>query len=291
MAVDVGGIGVWRASFYWPGDAGQHAEIAAELEDLGYDAIWIGASAGDLALPETLLDATSRIAVATGIVNVWTEPLDQVVASYARVSGAHPDRLLLGIGAGHAANVEPTGQRYERPYRKVVDYLDGLDAAKTPVPRENRALAALGPRVLALAAERTAGAHPYLVPPEHTRRAREILGSGPLLAVEQKVVLETDPERARTIARATVNRYMTLPNYTNNLLRLGFTPDDFGGGGSDRLVDALVAWGDLDAVLSRVREHQDAGADHVCIHVLTEDPTTVPRPQWRALATALDLVS
>lgn len=286
MAVDMGHVGVWTFSGLWPEDEADLAAAATELEDLGYGALWLGASAGKLELPAKLLATTQRLRVATGIVNVWLEPSDVVIPAYRQIAADHADRFLLGLGAGHAHNVEPTGQRYVRPYRKVVSYLDDLDAADPPVPRDARALAALGPRMLALAAERTAGAHPYLTTPDHTRTAREILGRGPLLAPEQMVVLETEPGRAREIARAGVQRYLGLPNYANNLRSLGFTDDDLAEGGSDRLVDALVAWGTVDSIAERVRAHLDAGADHVCVQVIT-DRRTLPRAEWRKLAPAL----
>jgi probable F420-dependent oxidoreductase len=271
VALDVGRVGVWTQSQLLNTPAA--VEAAAQLDELGYGALWIGSSAGDLKLVAGLLQATSRIVVATGIVNVWFEPAGPTAAAYARVSRTYPDRLLLGIGAGHKSSVEAgTGQRYERPYEKLVSYLDELDTAHPPVPVDRRVLAALGPRVLQLARDRTAGAHPYLVTPEHTHRARDILGPGPLLAVEQKVVLETDPDKARTIARTRLTPYLALPNYTRNWLRLGFTEDDLAGSGSDRLVDALVAWGDIDAVVARVAEHHRAGASHVCIQALTDSP-------------------
>lgn len=271
MTVDVGRVGVWTSSQLLNTPAA--VEAAAQLDELGYGALWIGSSAGDLRLVADLLQATSRIVVATGIVNVWFEPAGPTAAAYARVSRTYPDRLLLGIGAGHKSTVEATtGQRYERPYEKLISYLDELDTADPPVPVDRRVLAALGPRVLQLARDRTAGAHPYLVTPEHTHRARDILGPGPLLAVEQKVVLETDPDKARTIARTRLTPYLALPNYTRNWLRLGFTEDDVAGSGSDRLVDALVAWGDIDAIVARVAEHHRAGADHVCIQALTDSP-------------------
>jgi probable F420-dependent oxidoreductase len=167
------------------------------------------------------------------------------------------------------------------------EYFDQLDAASPRVPQGERALAALGPKMLELARERTAGAHPYLVSPEHTAAAREVLGDGPLLAPEQKVVLETDPDTARAVARQHLAVYLRLPNYTNNLLRTGFSEDDLAGGGSDRLVDGIVVWGDLDAVAGRVRAHHDAGADHVCLQVLLADAPVFPRPEWRRLAGAL----
>jgi probable F420-dependent oxidoreductase len=176
--------------------------------------------------------------------------------------------------------------RYEKPYDKVVEYLDELAASAQPVPKDDMALAALGPRVLKLAAERTAGAHPYLVSPEHTRLAREVMGPGALLAPEQKVVLDSDPDRARAVARQNLVIYLRLPNYTNNLKRLGFTDQDIAEPGSDRLVDGLVAWGDVDAIVARVQAHLDAGADHVCIQALSDTPAP-PRAAWRELAPAV----
>jgi probable F420-dependent oxidoreductase len=165
-------------------------------------------------------------------------------------------------------------------------YLDDLDAADPPVPRQERIIAALGPRMLRLCGERSCGTHPYFTPPDHTRRAREALGPEAVIAPEQMVVLETDPERARALARPLIDRYLHAPNYTNNLLRLGFSADEFENGGSDRVVDAIVAWGDEQRVLERVREHHAAGADHVCIQVLTADPTKMPMDGWRRLAQA-----
>ncbi|MCU1664157.1 MAG: class F420-dependent oxidoreductase [Pseudonocardia sp.] len=277
MTVELGRYGVWRHV------GGLTPELAVEVEALGYGAIWIGGSPpGDLRLAESLLDATERIAVATGIVNMWTTPAEEAAASYHRIEAAHSGRFLLGVGIGHP---EATSD-YRRPYATIVEYLDRLDAEKVPV--DGRVLAALGPKVLKLAAERTAGAHPYLTTPEHTREAREIVGEGVLLAPEHKVVLDTDPERARAIGRPVVAKpYLGLRNYTSNLLRLGWTEEDLADGGSDRLIDALVAHGDAAAVAARLTEHLDAGADHVCAQVLpgADDPV----PALRELAEALNL--
>ncbi len=284
MTVDVGRVGVWTTSRLLGDEAA--IEATAELEELGYSALWIGAASGDLRLVTDVLAASSRLVVATGIVNVWTDPAGPTAEAYARVAADYPGRILLGIGAGHKASVESTGQRYERPYQKLVTYLDELDAAQPPVPVDGRVLAALGPRVLKLSRDRTAGAHPYLVTPEHTRSAREILGPDALLAPEQKVVLETDPDRARTIVRDALARYLVLPNYTRNWLRLGFTEDDFAGGGSNRLVDAMAVWGDLDAIRARVAEHHQAGADHVCVQALTGE-SEFPLAPLTELAAAL----
>jgi probable F420-dependent oxidoreductase len=286
MSIEIGRVGIWSSYRQW-GDDGKNAEAAAELDELGYGALWLGGAHGDLALVESLLAATPRLALATGIVNIWLYEPDMVAASTDRVNHAHPGRLLLGLGAGHAPSTEASGQTYEKPYSKLVSYLDGLDAAPTPDPKDQLALAALGPRVHTLAADRSAGAHPYLVPPEHTASARAVMGAGALLAPEQKVVLETDPARARELGRKALAIYLKLPNYTNNFLRLGFTPDDIAPPGSDRLVDAVIAWGDLDTVLARVKAHHDAGADHVCIQAITATPGELPRAEWRELAAAL----
>jgi probable F420-dependent oxidoreductase len=257
---------------------------AAELEKLGYGAVWIGGSPpADLAFAEELLSATDRITVATGIVNMWTAPAPEVAASYHRLEAKYPGRFLLGLGIGH----REVNQPYQKPYDKIVEYLDQLDAAD--VPPTARVLAALGPRVLALAGERTAGAFPYLVTPEHTATARAVLGVGKLLAPEHKAVLGTDHATTRPIARAAVrNPYLDLrlTNYLNNLRRLGFTDDDFTDGGSDRLVDALAAQGDPPTVAARLREHLDAGADHVAVQLVTE-PGADPIPGYRRLADAL----
>jgi probable F420-dependent oxidoreductase len=192
---------------------------------------------------------------------------------------------LLGLGVSHAHLVErQTGRRFEHPVAVVRDYLEALAAAPTPVPREELVLAALGPRMLALARDATWGAHPYFVTPEHTRLARFVLGPDRLLAPEQAVVLETDPGRARAIARRHVEFYLRVPNYTSNLRRLGFAEADFANVGSERLVDAIVAWGDLDAIRRRVEAHLAAGADHVCLQVLTAEPDPLPLTEWRTLA-------
>lgn len=260
-------------------------DIARELEQLGYSAVWFPNGPGMLDRARELLDATSRIVVATGIASIWMHPAEEVAAAHHALAQTHPRRFLLGLGVSHAhlVNREEAG-RYRRPVERMLAYLDALDAAPTPVPREERILAALGPRMLEIARTRSVGAHPYLVTPEHTRRAREALGTGPLLAPEQAMVLETQPERARSIARTHLARYLQAPNYTNNWLRLGFTPDDFTNGGSDRLVDALVAWGSMDTIRERVAQHFHAGADHVCLQVLTADRAAMPRSEWQALA-------
>ncbi|WP_019818867.1 LLM class F420-dependent oxidoreductase [Saccharomonospora saliphila] len=275
MTANLGRIGIWR----WVD--GLNADLAAEVERLGYGTIWIGGSPpADLGIVDTLLDATENITVATGIVNMWSDDAASVARSYHRIVARHPGRFLLGVGVGHP---EAT-REYCKPYDTIVSYLDELDAAGVPVG--DRALAALGPNVLALAAERTAVAHPYLTTPEHTRWAREILGDGVLLAPEQKVVLDTDAARARRTARpAVATPYLSLTNYVGNLRRLGWSDDEIADGGSDRLIDALVAHGDAEAVARGVAAHLDAGADHVCVQALPPDAD--PLPVYRALADAL----
>jgi probable F420-dependent oxidoreductase len=278
MTVDVDRYGIWQR---W---SDLSPEFAAEAEALGYGAIWIGGSPpGDLALAEAMLDATQRIAIATGIVNMWSTPAADAAASYHRIEAKHPGRFLLGVGIGHP---EATAQ-YRSPYATMVSYLDELDEAG--VPAAGRALAALGPKALRLAADRTAGSHPYLTTPEHTRQAREIVGDGVLLAPEQKVVLDTDAQRARGIGRPVVDRpYLHLVNYRSNLLRLGWSEADLDDGGSDALIDALVAHGDAATVAGRLTAHLDAGADHVCAHALSADGGG-SLPALRELSTALGL--
>jgi len=274
----LGRVGVWRHG------SGVTPELALELEQLGYGAVWLGGSpAGDLTQAEQLIDATTTLTLATGIVNIWQDDARIVAASFRRIEARYPGRFLLGVGTGHP---EAT-QEYVRPYDALTRYVDTL--LSDGVPPDSLVLAALGPKVLRLAAERTAGAHPYLVPPEHTRLAREILGTGPLLAPEQKVVLDTDPERARAVGRPAVRKpYLDLVNYTSNLRRLGWSDEDLSDGGSDALIDALVAHGSGQDIAARVAEHFEAGADHVAIQVLTS-PGADLSGTYRQLAQALKL--
>jgi len=274
----LGRFGVWRAS------ALVTPEIAVDLERLGYGTLWLGGSPdGDLRHAEELIEATSTLTLATSIVNMWKDDARTVAASFARIEANHPGRFLLGVGAGHP---EAT-QEYANPYDTLVGYVDVL--LGRGVPADSLVLAALGPRVLRLAAERTAGAIPYLVTPEHTRQARAILGAGKVLAPEQKAVLETDPQRARAIGRPRVQRpYLGLVNYTSNLRRLGWSEEDLSDGGSDALIDALVAWGTGDEVAVKLNEHLEAGADHVAVQLLaaSDDELT---DGYRNLAVALGL--
>jgi probable F420-dependent oxidoreductase len=276
----LGRFGVWRA---W---SQVTPELAIDLERFGYGTLWLGGSPdGDLRQVEELIGATSTLTLATSIVNMWKDDARTVAASFTRIEGKYPGRFLLGVGAGHP---EAT-QQYAKPYDTLAGYVDAL--LGNGVPADSLVLAALGSKVLRLAAERTAGAIPYLVPPEHTRRAREILGAGPLLAPEQKAVLETDPERARAIGRPRVRTpYLGLVNYTSNLRRLGWNDADLSDGGSDALIDALVAWGTAGEVAARLGEHLEAGADHVAIQLLTASDDELT-DGYRSLAEALSLSS
>jgi probable F420-dependent oxidoreductase len=289
MTHPLGGTGVWTSALRY-GDPGEIAAAAAELESLGYSAMWIPDVGGDVFGPiGNLLSATTTATAATGILNLWLHTAEEAAAQHAALTATHGRRFLMGIGVGHAPSIDRViaPGTYQQPLERTRAFLDALDEAEVPVAPQDRALAALGPKMLELAATRTAGAHPYLVTPQHSRIAREALGPDALVATEQGVVLETDPEKARTIARTNVQPYFALPNYTRNWLRLGFTDDDIANGGSDRLIDALVAWGDEATIATRVQEHRDAGASHVCIQVLSDAPRSLPLDQWRALAPAL----
>ncbi|WP_214404961.1 TIGR03620 family F420-dependent LLM class oxidoreductase [Pseudonocardia lacus] len=284
MAVEIGPVGIHTLSGVW--ESGGAEEAVAELDRLGFGALWLGA-VSDLRLPARLLAATDRLVVATSIINVWATPAARLAADAHRLAAAHPGRFLLGLGSSHAPDVEALGRSYARPLQVLSRYLDDLDAAPGPVPADGRVLAALGPRAVALAGRRSAGAHTYLVTPEHTHSARALLGPGPLLVPEQAVVLESDPARARALARDGISYFLRLPNYLRNLRALGFGAEDLAGGGSDRMVDALVAWGTPEQVAQRVAQHHDAGADHVAVQVLTTDGERPALPQWRALAPLL----
>jgi probable F420-dependent oxidoreductase len=278
----LGQWGIWRGAWQLT------AELAASVEEYGFGALWVGSSPdGDLAKVEELLDATRTLTVGTSIVNIWKDDPHVVARSFARLQQRHPGRFVLGVGAGHP---EAT-QHYQRPYQTLASYVDTLlddPVVKDTVPPDALVLAALGPRVLRLARDRTAGAIPYLVPPEHTRLAREILGPGPLLAPEQKAVLDTDASRARALGRERVRMYLGLVNYTSNLRRFGWTDADLTDGGSDALIDALVAHGTGDQVATQLGRHLEAGADHVVVQLLTE-PDADPRPGYQQLAQALKL--
>jgi len=290
--MDIGRVGIWTFALDLQ-PAAKAQEAAAEIESLGYGAIWIPEALGREAFTNSaiLLAGSKRIVVATGIANIWARDAMAMASAQKTLCEAYPERFLLGIGVSHAPLVGMRGHDYSKPFTAMRQYLDAMDAAPFmaigPATAPERVIAALAPKMLKLAAERSAGSHPYFVPPEHTAKAREILGKGPLLAPEQAVVLETDAGKAREIARTHMSTYLGLPNYVNNLKRLGFTDDDVANGGSDRLVDAIVVWGKIDAVVKRVRAHHDAGADHVGVQVLDPDPRALPMRQWRELAPAL----
>ncbi|MEU0898415.1 LLM class F420-dependent oxidoreductase [Streptomyces massasporeus] len=279
----VGRYGIWSVGLRSedPDRRGELAEAAAELEELGYGAVWLGGNSS-AANAAPLIEATSRLTVGTSIQSIWQHEPDAAAMAFAELESAHPGRFLLGLGVSHAKRVE----QYARPYSALVEHLDGLDAAGVPANR--RLLAALGPKSLRLARDRAAGSIPYLVTPEHTAHAREILGEAPLLAPELGVVPETDPDRARALAREFLELYLPLPNYTNNFLRHGFTEDDLLDGGSDRLVDALFAWGDDAAIRTKIDAFFEAGADHVALQVLDGAPRDgLPRKAWREVAALL----
>ena len=280
-------VSVWQSYFLAAKDRDAVLDVAVELEELGYHRLWFPAGFTD-GVPSRfreVLDGTRRIGVAPGILSIWHSDPADVAAFVADAERAHPGRFLLGLGTSHAVVVDGDDRRYRKPYSKMVEYLDGLDAAG--VAREQRVLAALGPRMVALSRDRSRGAHPYFVPVEHTAEARATLGSQALLAPEVAVVLQADAERARAVAREYMAGYLTLPNYTQNLLRIGWTEADLADGGSDELVDALIPWGTVEQVVAGIEKHYQAGADEVAIQVLGVDRREFPRDAFRALATAL----
>lgn len=293
MTIDIGRVGIWTGVLdAIPSKEAQR--VAGRLEELGFPTLWIPETVGrdPFVTATLLLSATSRLRVATGIANIYARDAVTMANTQRSMEEAFPGRFLLGLGVSHHHLVDRVRKHdYSKPYSRMVRYLDEMDEAifiaVGPKERPPTVLAALGPKMLRLAAERAQGAHPYFVPVEHTAIARETLGEGPLLAPEQMVVLERDPATARSIARQAMAVYLRAPNYVNNLARLGFGEDDVAGGGSDRLVDAIVAWGDVDDVLARVRAHHDAGADHVCVQVLGAELRAVPEQGWRELADAL----
>ena len=275
---ELGRFGVWL------GTRSISPELAAGIEALGYGAVWVGGSPdAELAWVEPALAQTTALQLATGIINIWSAPAAAVAKSFERIETAHPGRFLLGVGVGHPEHT----REYVKPYDALVGYLDELDTAMVPTSR--RVIAALGPRVLRLAAQRSAGAHPYLTTPEHTAKARELVGQSVFLAPEHKVVLTTDADEARRIGRETVDFYLGLSNYVNNWLRLGFTEADVRKPGSDRLIDAVVAHGTPEAVARRLNEHLEAGADHVAIQVLGGHDEDTLLPALTELAGPLGL--
>lgn len=290
---DLGRVGIWTGVLDAVSST-EAQEVAVELEELGFRTLWIPETVGrdPFVTATLLLSATSSLHVATGIANIYARDAVTMANTQRSLEEAFPGRFLLGLGVSHSHLVDRVRHHdYSRPYSRMVAYLDEMDGAvfRAVGPQERPAtvLAALGPKMLKLAAEQASGAHPYFVPVEHTAAAREIMGPDPVLAPEQMVVLETDPTRAREIARKGMAVYLRAPNYVRNLERFGFTADDVADGGSDRLVDAIVAWGDVDAAVARVQAHLDAGANHVAVQALGDDLTAVPRESWRRLASAL----
>jgi probable F420-dependent oxidoreductase len=289
----IGRVGIWTGSFDVPPMA-EARELAAEVESLGYSAVWIPEVAGrdPLVLSALLLASTTRLVMATGIASIWARDAVAMVEGHRTLTEAFPERFLLGLGVSHHTIVQGVrGHQYDKPLQAMAAYLDAMEKSpftgQRPTTPPRVVLAALRPRMLALAGERTDGAHPYFVPAEHTALAREALGPQSLLCPEQAVLLETDPARAREIGRKHTAIYVRLPNYANSLRRFGFDDTDFADGGSDRLIDAIVAWGSEDAIVARVKGHLDAGADHVCVQMITERGRDVPIDAWRTLAPAL----
>jgi probable F420-dependent oxidoreductase len=279
--VNLGRVGIWS---FLGGDSEAVGQAAREIEAAGYSALWIPGGAGGDVLDrcDAALTATNTLHVATGILNIWKHDAAEVAATSARLAQSSGDRFVLGLGVSHSMLI---GEDYVAPLTKMESYLDELDTHAQPAAQ--RVLAALRPRMLKLSATRAAGAHPYFVPPEHTAVARAELGTGPVLAPEQMVLLETDASTARQVARESVGLYLNLPNYTNNLRRLGYSDDELAPPGSDRVIDAIVAWGTPATIATRVQAHLDAGADHVCVQVLGVPRGPAPVDQWRTLAAAL----
>ena len=276
--MELGEIGIWiRGQDARGDDAGDRVR---EMEALGYGTLWVG---GSPAVPQVrpYLEATGTICVATGILNVWQHEPAEVAAQHAELTRDFPGRFALGIGIGHPERT----QRYAKPLTTMREFFDGLDAAEEPVPRDERLAAALGPKMLDLAAERSLGTHPYFTPVEHTRFARERVGAGGLVAPGLAVVLEPDAGKAREVARSYAQYYLGLRNYKSNLLRFGFTEEEVADGGSDRVIDAVVAHGGAERIAEEVRAHLDAGADHVCLQPLGHGK--LPLDDYRALAAAL----
>lgn len=286
--MELTGTGIWSSGLRY-GDPGRAAEAAAELEQLGYTALWVPDVGGDLfASLANLTGATERIVVATGILNLWMHRAADTAAMFHEATAEHGDRLLIGIGVSHAALIDAAEPgRYRKPLATMADYLDELDTAPDPLPVQRRVLAALGPRMLELAGRRSAGTHLYNVTVDNVRVAREALGDGGLVAPELAVAPTTDRDEAHRWAREHLGGYLGLPNYTNSLRRVGFDDADFVDGGSDALVDALVAWGDEDRIAARVGEFRAAGADHVCIQMLGPEVNGFPLEHWRRLAPVL----
>jgi probable F420-dependent oxidoreductase len=292
--MDIGRVGLWTFLLD-EHPTSRVRELAREIEEMGWRTLWRPESRGRDALisSSVLLDATTTLNVATGIAIIYARHPVTTAAAQKTLFEAHDGRFLLGLGVSHRPSVEGVRKLdYSTPYSDMVAYLEAMKEAPygavEHAGKPPTVLAALGPRMLKLSAEAADGAHPYFTPPEHTAMAREILGAGPLLAPEQAVAIDSDVSRAREIARNHMTRYLTLPNYTNNLLRSGFTQDDIDQL-SNRLVDGIVACGDIEVAVDRIQQHLDAGADHVAIQVLVGERGELPIEQWRELADAFGL--
>ncbi len=287
----LGTVGIWTFDAERMPAAGER-DYARAIEALGFKTLWIPESLGSkeaFAHAGLLLAATRTLIIATGIANIWARDAVAMANGARALVDAYPDRFLLGLGVSHAPSVKTRGQIYARPLEYMRRYLDAMEAAPYVGPKVEipRGLAALGPKMLRLSAERTLGAHSYFVPVEHTAIARKELGAGPLLAVEQAAALSEDPAAGRATARRHMKRYLDLDNYVNNLRRLGWTDPDLAEGGSDKLVDAIVAWGGTGAIKSRIDEHRKRGADHVCLQVLRADPASPPTADLERIAKAV----
>lgn len=290
--IDLGKVGVWT----WPlvTAASEHIRSAARaIEDMGYGTVWFPESRGReaVALSAILLGATDHLKVAPGIANIWARDANAAAGAAMALGEAWPGRFVLGLGVSHAPSVSMRGGDYTRPLTRMREYLAAMEQAVFVGPEPSEpvpvVLAALGPKMLGLAAEVTSGAHPYFVPVAHTKFARDVMGPGTFLAPEQAVVLESDPTRARALARVHMERYLLLDNYRNNLLRVGWSVSDVDDGGSDDLVDAIVAWGSAEQIAQRITAHHLAGADHVSIQVITDDQSVVPLAELETLAAVL----
>ncbi|MGV9933635.1 TIGR03620 family F420-dependent LLM class oxidoreductase [Streptomyces olivaceoviridis] len=282
--MDLGTTGIWSPELRLHPDPVEIHEAAAELDQQGWGALRIpGLGGGDiLGDAERLLRARENAAVVTGVLSIWRHTPEDMAAGHARLRREYGHRLLLGLGVSDAAAARRAGGTYS-PLAALNTYLDALDRHAEPVPTDERLVAAMGPRLTELAGRRSAGTHPFLVTPDFTATARGVLGPAPLLAPYQAVVVDSDPARARTTARTFLAPFLGMGHYANSLLRQGFTEDDLAHGGSDHLIDAVVAWGDLDAIDQRVRAHLDAGATHVALHAISTEPG-LPRTQWKVLA-------
>jgi probable F420-dependent oxidoreductase len=281
--MQLGQTGLWSIELRMA-DPAVITDTAAELDELGWGALWIpGLGGGDiLGDSERLLRATSKAKVAIGVLSIWRHQAQKMAAGHAQLQLTYDRRLLLGLGVSDPAAAEAAGHSY-KPLTDMGAYLDVLDQTPSSVPQDERVMAALGPKMTQLAGQRTAGVHPFMVTPEYSAAARKQLGPGPLLAPYQAVVVESDPGKARAAARDFLGIFLTMEHYARNLLRQGFTVDDLADGGSDRLIDSVVAWGDVDDIGTRVAAHHAAGADHVCLHVVGSD-SAMPLRQWRELA-------